>query len=103
MSVELAAALLGIIVGTLSMLALIFQLRNYLVKVMKDIVIRALVDVGLVSKFDEPRNVWPDGSEDLPHFLTTLWKSQTWMEARIYELLKQQKPDINLRDIKRRG
>ena len=80
------AAIIGMTVGVLTVLSLLLGLRNLVRAFIQDVITRVLVDVGLISQADHPRDEWPNGSNSLPVFLLALWKTQEWVLAAIHDL-----------------
>ena len=78
----------GLVVGLLTALSLLLGLRKALQGFVHDVVVRVLVDVGLISQADKPRDQWPNGSTSLPVFLRSMWQAQEYMAANMTELLK---------------
>ena len=68
------------------MITLGFGLRKLIKAFVAEVITRVLVDVGLISQADRPRDEWPNGSHSLPAFLLALWKTQEWVLAAIHDL-----------------
>ncbi len=80
--------IVGLTVGLLTVLTLLLGLRKAVQAFVHDVVVRVLVDVGLISRADNPRDQWPNGSTNLPVFLLSMWKSQEHLQASLHELIK---------------
>lgn len=51
----------------------------------KEMVLEAMTERGLVKPGD-PRDIWPNGSDNMVDFLTTLWESMEAAQAGLHAL-----------------
>ena len=82
------APYIAVTVGVLTVLSLLLALRKLFGSFVQDVIVRVLVDVGLISQADQPRDQWPNGSQNLPVFLREIWKSQEYLQGAVHELLE---------------
>ncbi|KKK52610.1 hypothetical protein LCGC14_3103140, partial [marine sediment metagenome] len=75
------AAGIGLVVGVMTVITLAFGLRKLIMSFTQDVIVRVLVDVGLISQASNPRDQWPNGSTNLPTFLLAMWKSQEYLQG----------------------
>ena len=80
--------IVALIVGLLTVLSLLLGLRRAIRALIHDVIVRVLVDVGLISQADKPRDQWPNGSTSLPVFLRSMWQSQEHLQATIREWIE---------------
>ncbi len=80
-----------LVVGLLTIVSLLLGLRKSIRTLVQEVVVRVLVDVGLISQADKPRDQWPNGSTNLPAFLLSMWQSQEYTQASLHDLLKREK------------
>ncbi len=80
--------IVALIVGLLTVLSLLLGLRRALRLLVHDVIVRVLVDVGLISRADKPRDQWPNGSSSLPVFLRSMWQSQEHLQSTIREWIE---------------
>lgn len=82
---------IGLVVGILTVFSLLLGLRRAIQALVFDVVLRVLVDVGLIGPADKPRGQWPNGFTNLPAFLRSQWQLQEAMQATLHELVETEK------------
>ncbi len=86
---QVLSLIIASIVGFLTAVTLLLALWRKHVALMRRIALETLIDVGLVKhRSGADDEAWPNGSDNLPDFLRTLWESLESSQAQLHQLVK---------------